>query len=212
MKRNTLAFALLITAGMSFTSIAVQAQRVTDSYIKTSVVKGDADEAVTYTVKDLVSENEKDRSAFEMVAVKRTDNGDKFLVIGKHHVAATQTINGQVADLPLADLLNGKAETKFYEERFPQVSYNFITIDESDAKNLLEKVKQLRQNYVDSDTVKVKNETLFMQYRLNDQFAVSMSRGKDGSSAKYFELLIGNRRQVVNSDKFIMYLVDFLAY
>ena len=212
MKRNTLAFALLITAGMSFTSIAVQAQRVTDSYIKTSVVKGDADEAVTYTVRDLVSENEKDRSAFEMVAVKRTDNGDKFLVIGKHHVAATQTINGQVADFPLADLLNGKAETKFYEERFPQVSYNFITIDESDAKNLLEKVKQLRQNYVDSDTVKVKNETLFLQYRLNDQFAVSMSRGKDGSSAKYFELIIGNRRQVVNSDKFIMYLVDFLAY
>lgn len=212
MKRNTLAFALLITAGMSFTSIAVQAQRVTDSYIKTSVVKGDADEAVTYTVRDLVSENEKDRSAFEMVAVKRTDNGDKFLVIGKHHVAATQTINGQVADLPLADLLNGKAETKFYEARFPQVSYNFITIDESDAKNLLEKVKQLRQNYVDSDTVKVKNETLFLQYRLNDQFAVSMSRGKDGSSAKYFELIIGNRRQVVNSDKFIMYLVDFLAY
>lgn len=212
MKRNTLAFALLITAGMSFTSIAVQAQRVTDSYIKTSVVKGDADEAVTYTVRDLVSENEKDRSAFEMVAVKRTDNGDKFLVIGKHHVAATQTINGQVADLPLADLLSGKAETKFYEARFPQVSYNFITIDESDAKNLLEKVKQLRQNYVDSDTVKVKNETLFLQYRLNDQFAVSMSRGKDGSSAKYFELIIGNRRQVVNSDKFIMYLVDFLAY
>ena len=212
MKRNTLAFALLITAGMSFTSIAVQAQRVTDSYIKTSVVKGDADEAVTYTVRDLVSENEKDRSAFEMVAVKRADNGDKFLVIGKHHVAATQTINGQVADLPLADLLNGKAETKFYEERFPQVSYNFITIDESDAKNLLEKVKQLRQNYVDSDTVKVKNETLFLQYRLNDQFAVSMSRGKDGSSAKYFELIIGNRRQIVNSDKFIMYLVDFLAY
>lgn len=212
MKIKIHSLALLFMAGCLFVSVSTEAQRVSDQYIKSSVVKGDADETSTYSVKDLVVESGKDRSSFEMIAVKRNDNGDKFLVIGKHHVAATQTINGVSGDFPLSDMLNGKAETKFYESRFPQVSYSYITIDEMDAKNLLEKVKQLRQNYIDGDTVKVKNETMNMQYRLNDQFAVSMSRGKNGSSAKYFELIIGNRRQVVSSDKFIMYLVDFLAY
>lgn len=212
MKIKIHSVALLFIAGCLFVSVSADAQRVSDQYIKSNVVKGDADESSTYLVKDLVVESGKDRGSFEMIAVKRSDNGDKFLVIGKHHVAATQTINGVVADLPLADMISGKAENKFYEARFPQVSYSFISIDETDAKNLLEKVKQLRQNYIDSDTVKVKNETMTMQYRLNDQFAVTMSRGKNGSSAKYFELIIGNRRQVVSSDKFIMYLVDFLAY
>lgn len=204
--------ALLFMAGCLFVSTTTEAQRVSDQYIKSAVVKGDADESSIYSVKDLVVESSKDRSSFEMLAVKRVDNGDKFLVVGKHHVAATNSINGTPGDLPLANMIGGKAENKFYEARFPQVSYSFVSIDEADAKNLLEKVKQLRQNYIDSDTVKVKNETLTMQYRLNDQFAVTMSRGKNGSSAKYFELIIGNRRQVVNSDKFIMYLVDFLAY
>ena len=212
MKIKILSAVVLFVAGSLFVSMSAEAQRVSDQFIKSSVVKGDNDESSSYLVKDLVVESGKDRNSFEMIAIKRTDNGDKFLVIGKHHVAATQTINGTTADLPLADMISGKAETKFYESRFPQISYSFVSIDETDAKNLLEKVKQLRQNYIDSDTVKLKNETLTMQYRLNDQFAVSMSRGKNGSSAKYFELIIGNRRQLVSSDKFIMYLVDFLAY
>lgn len=201
---------LLVTTALSTT--VTYAQNISDRYIKSSVLKGDADESMQYGVRELVAESSKDRSSFEMIAVKRMDNGDKFLVIGRHQVSSSHTINGQAGDLPLSEMLSGKGETKFYEARFPQVSYNYITIDESDAKNLLEKVKQLRQNYIDSDTAKVKNETRITQYRLNDQFAVSMSKGKNGSSAKYFELIISNRRQVVNSDKFIMYLVDFLAY
>lgn len=212
MKINFIPAALFLLVATSLAPIVSNGQSVSDHYIKSSVVKGDADESIQYGTKELVIESAKDRSSFEMIAVKRMDNGDKFLIIGRHQVSSAHTINGQIADLPLAQMIEGKAETKFYEARFPQVSYNFISIDENDAKNLLEKVKQLRQNYVDADTAKVKNETRFTQYRLNEQFAVSMSKGKNGSSAKYFELIIGNRRQIVNSDKFIMYLVDFLAY
>jgi hypothetical protein len=212
MKVKFIPAALFFVLSTAMLTTESYGQNTSDQYIKSTVLKGDADESVVYGVRELVSESGKDRSSFEMIGVKRMDNGDKFLVIGRHQVSSTHTINGQAADLPLAEMLNGKGETKFYEARFPQVSYNYISIDESDAKNLLEKVKQLRQNYIDSDTAKVKNETRFMQYRLNDQFAVSMSKGKNGSSAKYFELIIGNRRQIVNSDKFIMYLVDFLAY
>jgi hypothetical protein len=38
-----------------------------------------------------------------------------------------------------------------------------------------------------------------------------MSRGKGGSSAKYFDLWIGNRKQEISSDKFILYLTQFLG-
>ncbi|MBA4304583.1 MAG: hypothetical protein C0424_10195 [Sphingobacteriaceae bacterium] len=212
MKVKIIPAALFFVVSTALSTTVSYGQKTSDHYIKSSVVKGDADETIQYGVRELVSESNKDRSAFEMIGVKRLDNGDKFLVIGKHQIPSTHAINGTAADLPLAEMLSGKGETKFYEARFPQVSYNYITIDENDAKNLLEKVKQLRQNYIDSDTAKVKNETRFLQYRLNDQFAVSMSKGKNGSSAKYFELIIGNRRQIVNSDKFILYLVEFLAY
>lgn len=212
MKVKFIPAALFLMVGTALISTQSFGQKISDQYIKSSVLKGDADESMQYGVRELVSESSKNGSSFEMIGVKRLDNGDKFLVIGRHHIPSAHNINGQSADLPLAEMLNGKAETKFYESRFPQVSYSYISIDENDAKNLLEKVKQLRQNYIDADTAKVKNETRFYQYRLNEQFAVSMSKGKNGSSAKYFELIIGNRRQIVNSDKFILSLVEFLAY
>jgi hypothetical protein len=41
---------------------------------------------------------------------------------------------------------------------------------------------------------------------------VSMSIGENGSSAKYFELWIGKRKEIIKSDKFILYLTEFLAY
>ncbi len=109
-------------------------------------------------------------------------------------------------------MISSKDENKFYAARFPQISYQFISIDELEAKDLLEKVKQLRTNYIDGDTIKVKKETHFHQYRLNENFMVSMSLGQNGSSAKYFELWIGKRKEIINSDKFILYLTEFLAY
>lgn len=212
MQRNSLKLATLLTASVLTFSQTVDAQRVTDHYIKTMLVKSDADEKMSYATKDLVFNENKDRTSFEMVAFKDLDGNKKTLIVGKHHVPASHTINGQLTDLEHGSMTISKDENKFHAARFPQVSYQFITIDENEAKNLLEKVKQLRTNYVDGDTVKVKKETHFYQYRLNENFMVSMSLGQNGSSAKYFELWIGKRKEVINSDKFILYLTEFLAY
>lgn len=212
MQVKTLSLALLIGASLLSISQSASAQRVTDHYIKTMLIKGGADEKSSYASKDLVYNENKDKTSFEMVAVKDLESGKKTLVIGKHHIPATQTINGQQADLEHGSMISSKDENKYYAVRFPQVSYQFITLDETEAKDLLEKVKQLRTNYIDGDTVKVKKETHFYQYRLNDTFMVSMSLGQDGSSAKYFELWINKRKEIINSDKFILYLTEFLAY
>jgi len=212
MQVKTLPIAALLTAALLIFTQNADAQRVTDHYIKTMLVKSNADEKTSYAVKDLVYNENKDRTSFEMVAFKDMDGGSKTLIIGKHHIPATQSINGQPADFEHGSMISSKDENKFYAVRFPQVSYQFITIDETEAKDLLEKVKQLRTNYIEGDTVKVKKETRFHQYRLNENFMVSMSLGQNGSSAKYFELWIGNRKEMINSDKFILYLTEFLAY
>jgi len=212
MQVKTLSMATLLTASMLTFSQSADAQRVTDHYIKTMLVKSDADEKMSYATKDLVYNENKDKTSFEMVAFKDLDNGKKNLIIGKHYIPATQMINGQSADLERGSMISSKDETKFYAVRFEQVTYQFVTIDEMEAKDLLEKVKQLRTNYIDGDTVKVKKETHFYQYRLNENVMVSMSLGQDGSSAKYFELWIGKRKEIINSDKFILYLTKFLAH
>lgn len=212
MQVKTLSLAALLTASLLSFSQTADAQRVTDHYIKTILIKSDADEKMSYATKDLVYNENKDRTSFEMVAFKDLDGGKKTLIIGKHHVPATQTINGQNADFEHGSMVTSKDENKFLAARFPQISYQFIAIDENEAKDLLEKVKQLRTNYIDGDTVKVKKETHFYQYRLNENFMVSMSLGQNGSSAKYFELWIGKRKEIINSDKFILYLTEFLAY
>lgn len=212
MPLKTYSLAALLTASMLTFSQNCDAQRITDHYIKTMLVKSDADEKMRYATKDLVNNENKDRSSFEMVAFKDLDSGNKTLIIGKHHVPATQTINGQNADFEHGSMTSSKDETKFHAARFPQVSYQFITIDEKEAKDLLEKVKQLRTNYIDGDSIKVKKETHYHQYRLNENLMVSMSLGQNGSSAKYFELWIGKRKEVISSDKFILYVTEFLAY
>jgi hypothetical protein len=212
MKLKTLSIAALLTASLLSFNQNAEAQRVTDHYIKTMLVKNDADEKTSYAIKDLVYNENKDKTSFEMVAYKDLNGGAKTLIIGKHQIPATQTINGQNADLEHGSMISSKDENKFYAIRFPQVSYQFVTIDEIEAKDLLEKVKQLRTNYIEGDTVKVKKETHFHQYRLNENFMVSMSLGQNGSSAKYFELWIGKRKEIINSDKFILYLTEFLAY
>jgi hypothetical protein len=167
---------------------------------------------MSYATKDLVYIENKDKTSFEMVAYKDLGVGKKTLIIGKHHVPAKHTINDQNADFEQGSMITDKDESKFHAERFTPISYQYISIDESEAKNLLEKVSQLRTNYIDGDTVKVKNETHFHQYRLNDSLMVSMSIGENGSSAKYFELWIGKRKEIIKSDKFILYLTEFLAY
>jgi hypothetical protein len=213
MKLRILTLAALLSAGMLTLTHEAQAQQfVTDYYIKTTVMKGDSDEKSSYATKELLYNSNKDKTSFEMVAIKNLENGEKTLLIGKHQLNATHTINGQSSDLEMGSMFGGKDERKYFESKFPQVSYQYVTIDEIEAKNLLEKVKQLRSGYIEGDTVKVKKETHFYQYRLNEQLNVSMSLGKDGSSAKYFELWIGNRKEIINSDKFILYLTEFLAY
>ncbi|MFN3529919.1 MAG: hypothetical protein ACK417_08385 [Bacteroidia bacterium] len=212
MSKKLFSLSALIMAGMLFGAVQSNAQDVTDHFIKTVVVKGGNDENVIYAQKELVKESSKDNSSFEMVAVKNLQFGDKTLIIGRHHIPATQAINGEVADLEFNVMLSGKAEAKFYAARFPQVSYQYVTLDANEVKDFLEKIKQLRQNYIDSDTLKVKRETHFYQYRFNQEVMVSMSLGRGGSSAKYFELWIKNRSFTINSDKFILYLTEFLEY
>lgn len=209
---KTLPLAALLTVSLLVFSQKSKAQRVTDHYIKTMFVKSAADEKMSYATKDLVYNQNKDKTSFEMVAYKDLVAGKKTLIIGKHHVSAKHTINDQSADLEHGSMIASKSEGKFQEARFPQISYHFISIDEKEAKDLLEKVKQLRTNYIDGDTVKVKKETHYYQYLLNENFKVSMSLGENGSSAKYFELWIGRRKEIINSDKFILYLTEFLAY
>lgn len=209
---KTLPLAALLTMSLLVFSQKSKAQRVTDHYIKTMFVKSAADEKMSYATKDLVYNQNKDKTSFEMVAYKDLVAGKKTLIIGKHHVSAKHTINEQSADLEHGSMIASKSERKFQEARFPQISYHFISIDEKEAKDLLEKVKQLRTNYIDGDTVKVKKETHYYQYLLNENFKVSMSLGENGSSAKYFELWIGRRKEIINSDKFILYLTEFLAY
>ena len=176
------------------------------------LVKSAADEKMSYATKDLVYIENKDKTSFEMVAYKDLGVGKKTLIIGKHHVPAKHTINDQNADFEQGSMISSNDEKNFHAERFTPISYQFISIDESEAKNLLEKVSQLLTNYIDGDTVKVKNETHFHQYRLNDNLMVSMSIGENGSSAKSFELWIGKRKEIIKSDKFILYLTEFLAY
>ncbi|MDP2188857.1 MAG: hypothetical protein Q8J69_09265 [Sphingobacteriaceae bacterium] len=212
MKVRIIPVTVLLTASlMSFSQIA-NAQRVTDHYLKTMLVKSGDDDKMSYSTKDLVYNQNKDKTSFEMVAVKDLESGKKTLIIGKHHIPATQTINDQNADFEHGSMIGSKDEAKYHAARFPQISYQFITIDENEAKNLLEKVKQLRSNYIEGDTLRVKRETRFFQYHLNENFMVSMSLGQNGSSAKYFELWIGKRKEIINSDKFILYLTEFLAY
>lgn len=212
MSIKNLSLAALLTVSLLVFSQKTKAQRVTDHYIKTMFVKNAADEKISYATKNLVYNQNKDKTSFEMVAYKDLVAGKKTLIIGKHQVSAKHTINDQSADLELGSMITSKGEGKFQEARFPQISYHFISIDEKEAKDLLEKVKQLRTNYIDGDTVKVKKETHFYQYRLNENFMVSMSLGQDGRSEKYFELWIGKRKELINSDNFILYLTAFLAY
>jgi hypothetical protein len=209
---KTLPLAALLTVSLLAFSQKSDAQRVSDHYIKSMFVKNAADEKMSYATKDLVYIENKDKTSFEMVAYKDLGVGKKNLIIGKHHVPAKHTINDQNADFEQGSMTTSKDESKFHAEHFTPISYQFISIDESEAKNLLEKVSQLRTNYIDGDTVKVKNETHFHQYRLNDNLMVSMSIGENGSSAKYFELWIGKRKEIIKSDKFILYLNEFLAY
>jgi hypothetical protein len=212
MKIQTKLLATIFVAGMLFLSNELAAQQLMHHYIKNTVMRGDADETQHYAVKELASESSKDQSSFEMYGVKRLDNGDKILVLGKHFIASEHTINGKPANQELSTMIKSKAENKFFTARFPLVSYQYIQIDENDAKNLLEKIKQLRQNYIDGDTVKIKNEIRYLEYRLNDEIMVSMSIGKGGSSAKYFDVWINDRREVINSDRFIKWLTEFLAW
>lgn len=189
-----------------------EAQRVTDKFINTMMLDQGNDELMSFATKDLYVESDKKNVTFEIVAFKNLDNAKKSLIIGLHQIPATQKINGAEADLKLERMIASKDEAKFYAVRFPQYDYQFIVLDEMEVRDLLEKVKQLRTNYIESDTLKVKKETHFYQYRFSENIKVSMSLGQDGSSAKYFELWIGKRRQMVNSDKFILYLTEFLEY
>lgn len=212
MKRNSLIILATLLLGVLIIPNHAQAQGVTEQFINTLMLEDGADELTSFATKNLYSESDKKSVTFEIVGLKRLDNAKKSLIIGLHHVPATQKINGKEADLKLDNMITGKDEAKFYAVRFPQYDYQYIVLDEMEVRDFLEKVKQLRTNYIESDTLKVKKETHFYQYRFNDDIKVSMGLGKDGSSAKYFDLWIGKRRHVMNSDKFILYLTEFLEF
>jgi len=200
---------IMLTLGLFSASMAT-AQRVVDVYITKMLLKTEKDATVNFATREYLTEAGKNNTSFEIVGVRMLDNNKKYLVFGKHEVTADHRVNGEAVDLDI-NLTHGKDELKFHMARFPKVSYMFVAIDEDDAKDLLENVKQLRSNYIAGDTLKVKDELRMFQYSLNSDFAVSMSLGKGGSSAKYFDLWIGNRRQTVSSDKFIYYLTQFLG-
>lgn len=212
MKRNSLIVVASLLAAMLTVSHQVHAQRATDQFINTLMLEDGSDELTSFAIKELYTESDKKHVNFEIVALKRLDNVKKSLIMGLHQVPADQKVNGLEADFKLDNMIASKDEAKFYAVRFPQYDYQFIVLDEMEVRDFLEKVKQLRSNYIESDTLKIKKETHFYQYRFNKDLKVSMSLGKDGSSAKYFEIWIGKRRQVINSDKFILYLTEFLEY
>jgi hypothetical protein len=154
MALKTLPLAALLTVSLLAFSQKSDAQRVSDHYIKSMLVKSAADEKMSYATKDLVYIENKDKTSFEMVAYKDLGVGKKTLIIGKHHVPAKHTINDQNADFEQGSMISSNDEKNFHAERFTPISYQFISIDESEAKNLLEKVSQLLTNYIDGDTVK----------------------------------------------------------
>ncbi|GEM_PF-1189988 len=207
--QHRLMSAALLTFGLLASTFA-SAQRVSDIYINKMLLKIEDDGNASFATKDYMYETGKNNTAFEVVGVRMLDNSEKYLVFGKHEVTADHQVNNQSVDIDI-NATHGKDELKFHMARFPKVNYTFVSIDENDAKDLLENVKQMRSNYIASDTLKIKDELQVMQYRLNKDFAVSMTRGKGGSSAKYFELWIGNRKQQVSSDKFIYALTQFLG-
>lgn len=210
MKNQVRLFGLALVAGLGFASLHTTAQSVTEVYVNKMVLKVEDDANVAYATKDYVKEINKNSTGFEIVGIRLLDNSNRYLIIGKHEVTADHQLNGSSVDFNMATT-HGKDEMKFHSQRYPKVNFAYVAIDERDAKDLLENVKQLRSNYVESDTLKIKEELHIMQYRLNKDFAVSMSRGKGGSSAKYFDLWIGNRKQEISSDKFILYLTQFLG-
>ncbi len=199
----------VLSMGLLTTTIT-SAQTVSDVYITKMLVKTDDDATVNFATKTYLTETGKNNTSFEIIGVRLLDNSNKYLVFGKHEVTADHRVNGEAVDFDI-NITHGKDELKFHMARFPKVSYQFVAIDQDEAKDLLENIKQLRSNYIAGDTLKVKDELRMFQYRLNKDFAVSMSLGKGGSSAKYFDLWIGNRRQTVSSDKFIYYLTQFLG-
>jgi hypothetical protein len=201
--------AALLTFGLLSATVTT-AQRVADVYITKMLLKTDNDATINFATREYLTETGKNNTSFEIIGVRMLDNNNKYMVFGKHEVTADHRVNAEDVDLDI-NMTHGKDELKFHMARFPKVSYQFVAIDQDDAKDLLENVKQLRSNYIAGDTLKVKNELHMFQYRLNKDFAVSMSLGKGGSSAKYFDLWIGNRRQTVSSDKFIYYVTQFLG-
>lgn len=200
----------LLTFGLLTASISSAQTTVTDVYITKMLVKTDDDANVNFATRTYLTETGKNNTSFEIIGVRLLDNSNKYLVFGKHEITAEHSVNGTDVDFDI-NMTHGKDELKFHMARFPKVNYQFVGIDQDEAKDLLENVKQLRSNYIAGDTLKVKEELRMFQYRLNQNFAVSMSLGKGGSSAKYFDLWIGNRRQTVSSDKFIYYLTQFLG-
>lgn len=200
---------VVLTFGLFSASMAT-AQRVIDVYITKMLLKADKDANVNFATHEYLTETGKNNTSFEIVGVRMLDNKDKYMVFGKHEVTTEHQVNGETVELDI-NMTHGKDDLKFHLARYPKVSYQFVAIDEDDAKDLLENIKQLRSNYIAGDTMKVKDELRMFQYRLNKDLAVSMSLGKGGSSAKYFDLWIGNRRHTVNSDKFIYYLTQFLG-
>lgn len=210
MKRTQRLMSLAVVAGSLFFASVSSAQRIADIYINKMLLKGDDDAVVNFVTKDYMNESGKNNTSFEIIGVRLLDNSNRYLVFGKHEVTADHKISGESVDVDI-NATHGKDELKFHMARFPRLNYQFVSLNENDVKDLLENVKQLRSNYIESDTIKIKDETRYFVYRLNKDFAVSMSRGKNGGSAKTFELWVGTRRQEVNSDKFILMLTQFLG-